>query len=98
MLAQASKIVLRELLAMAICHSKSKVLKDLEACPLAATVPFALIPGPHWATPAFSGPQPEMPWPLRLLLIPKEIYLKAWHSTFTKAEFGKIVSKIYGDQ
>lgn len=36
--------------------------------------------------------------PLRLLMIPKEVYLKAWHSTYTKAEFGKIVSKIYGDQ
>lgn len=35
--------------------------------------------------------------PLLLLTIPKEIYLKAWHSTYTKAEFGKIVSKIYGD-
>jgi hypothetical protein len=36
--------------------------------------------------------------PLRLLMIPKEVYTKAWHSTYTKMEFGQIVSKIYGDQ
>ena len=34
--------------------------------------------------------------PLCLLMIPKEVYLKAWHFTYTKAEFRQRVSQIYG--
>ena len=35
--------------------------------------------------------------PLHLLMIPKEIYLKEWHYTYTKAEFRQIVSEIYAE-
>ncbi len=34
--------------------------------------------------------------PLELLMIPKEIYLKYWHSTYSKEEFRQLIPDIYG--
>lgn len=75
----------------------------LKGIPLSGNCPFSVCPWtPLGNTSVIRGAVRNaivvVEQPLRLLMIPKEVYLKTWHATYTKAEFRQIVGEIYGQR